>query len=1127
MKTPIVVISFLIFNTILLPAQTEGWFTACLNDSPILAELMIDACGNDEFYSEYIIVRTQNAIFNTRNFQMRVENPANGAFVGSVTVIDSSTNQKIIDTLNKRGVGSCVYGISFRDAFTLPYNGFIPANSPVLIFNNKNNTDITNLNDRALSALCGSKVFVIFGTLRPQSPGQPVFRNFPPNNSCGNSGCLREIKLSYDNNRYCQNLIYDIKKVAHPNVNDPNAAFLGGGYIRTTENNAIVYGSDNVSNTSGCMPPLSMLCRIPPLPPDYGNEFWNILVFDGLNDFSTRSFKGFYQTKDYDLSAGSFEFNTARQGWKPFEKPSEAHPTYGAMAAYNGCEVKADSFSYLAKRRGFPCGFYRINLARYDDYARIRIDANGDGTFEFDQSYNPPACRTGCNSEIWQGHLGYSSRMEIWSYDIDYEAQIHLIFNKIKNNTQAINISYSVTPSVCNGSTGSLSVNITGGMSPYSLSWSNGIPSNYFSKNNLIAGVYTLTVTDAVNCQDSARIFIPQLNNITLTALKDTAFCAGGVVQLRGVASGGAGNISYEWTQIDGQYISNQSNTPVLPSFSTSYTLKATDMQGCFKTDTIAVKVHTLPLIRFETINDNRDNSIVCNNNVVLKPHGANRYCWSGLPKSVESAFNIPPPYCQNDSDTLIVLTDKLLKIESPFALSLRGIDEKGCENIFTNPSIILKSNKITKKDTVLNETICAGDSLFFNNKWHKTTGKDSILMKTSQGCDSVVYLNLNVKPVIIRTIIDSTCNVDYAGRKDTTYITYQNGCDSLITITEMVWSSRSIKMYLEIVKPISCANKNDGSVGVRNIIGGNPPYTYIWNTRDTTPFLKNLKKGTYTLQIWDNNDCSVIEQIEIVEPPPLSWEVVVISPACNGHLWGQMQINKITGGFSPYSIRVGIFNYKDILTYPFRIDSIRTGKTDVFITDKNGCKMDTSFIIPNASKLLLSLDNRTIALGDSLKIDIKVDYPVAKAQWQPSKGLLCDTCLTTYVKPSETTKYKLTLTDKNGCTTSDEMMVYVEKERHVYAPTVFSPTHMDIRNQRFILYANREVERFKRMQIFNRWGSLIYTVDDFKSGDLSKGWDGTWQGRALAPDVFIYYATIIYIDGTEEVIMGDVTLKK
>jgi gliding motility-associated-like protein len=701
-----------LFQPFYIFCQTEGWVNSCLNITPKVVEAMIDACGNqEEFFREYVVFKTGTSPYDIHNLAFKVTNPFNNAFVGSVKIDDLSTDPNIFQRLNAAVSSVCDYGISFRDVLSAPYYGTVPQDATLLVFNNKN-LDLDYLKDNILPTLCGSKVFVALGTLKAQSPGTAIFRNFPKNRSCGTTGCLRRIDFQYDgiNAPFCEEMTYDIKHLSSPAVIRPGDEFGDGSYIRPSTDTTLEYGGGGPTGANTiCMPPEKLLCTVPPVPSD-GNGFWNVLAFD---DATFTNFKGFYQAKSghtpsVSAPVGSFEYNTSRDGWKPHEAPSEAHPTYGALTAYDGCNTKADTFSILAKRKGFPCGDYTLRLLKYDDHVRIRIDADGDGNWDFDKPYNSPACSNGCNTDIWTGSLGANSKMQIFGIEQNLDFQTHLLF--IKKNTSPIplNITASTTPTPCGAPpTGTISLSVTGGnVATHTWAWTGPtpIPNNVATATNLAAGAYSVIVKDANGCQDSARFLVAQTNTIApIIAKKDTSFCAGGVASLRGSATGGTGALTYEWTTADGKFISNQAVTTYTPYQSIDLVLKVTDASGCFKMDTMKVTINQLPYITIRTtIGDT-----ICNdNNFTMKVNGANSFTWNAFP-NIGIAGWIFNKLTPNEDSVLV----KTISLPNPtYTYTVEGTDNNGCKNTAQKRFTIIPLPVVTI-NPITNSTLCNNDN--------------------------------------------------------------------------------------------------------------------------------------------------------------------------------------------------------------------------------------------------------------------------------------------------------------------------------------------------------------------------------------------------------------------------------
>ncbi|HKK39944.1 MAG TPA: gliding motility-associated C-terminal domain-containing protein, partial [Cryomorphaceae bacterium] len=62
-------------------------------------------------------------------------------------------------------------------------------------------------------------------------------------------------------------------------------------------------------------------------------------------------------------------------------------------------------------------------------------------------------------------------------------------------------------------------------------------------------------------------------------------------------------------------------------------------------------------------------------------------------------------------------------------------------------------------------------------------------------------------------------------------------------------------------------------------------------------------------------------------------------------------------------------------------------------------------------------------------------------------------------------------------------------------------------------------VEEFE-MQIFNKWGELL-----FVSNEIRRGWDGYYRGEICQQDVYVWRVKVKFADGGELIDSGDVTL--
>jgi gliding motility-associated-like protein len=164
-------------------------------------------------------------------------------------------------------------------------------------------------------------------------------------------------------------------------------------------------------------------------------------------------------------------------------------------------------------------------------------------------------------------------------------------------------------------------------------------------------------------------------------------------------------------------------------------------------------------------------------------------------------------------------------------------------------------------------------------------------------------------------------------------------------------------------------------------------------------------------------------------------------------------------------------------------------------------------------------IENDTIFLGQEVTINVINGDDNWTYEWSTGESGVGVSSIT--LEPTDTDIYTVTITDENGCTTSLEMLVVVLQpncdETDIYLPNAFTPNG-DSTNDVFIPRSNfiEEVEFF----VYNRWGEEI-----FFSTDMNEGWDGTYKGETLAPDVFAYCLKVTCPNNEEFVKSGNVSL--
>ncbi|MGH1339485.1 MAG: PKD domain-containing protein [Aureispira sp.] len=193
-----------------------------------------------------------------------------------------------------------------------------------------------------------------------------------------------------------------------------------------------------------------------------------------------------------------------------------------------------------------------------------------------------------------------------------------------------------------------------------------------------------------------------------------------------------------------------------------------------------------------------------------------------------------------------------------------------------------------------------------------------------------------------------------------------------------------------------------------------------------------------------------------------------------------------------------------------------------VVVVNDNGCQetatasVNTSTLSPPLSIVAVP---DSIFLGQSSQLNATSD-PNYTYNWDINPTLSSTVVEDPAATPRITTTYYLTI-DNQSCINRDSVTVLIRQPicgaPLVFVPSAFSPDN-DGNNDILTVDGNNIASM--TLQIYNRWGTLV-----FETNDQSIGWDGTHQGAALPPDVYGYYLQCTCDGGDSALLKGNITL--
>jgi gliding motility-associated-like protein len=137
---------------------------------------------------------------------------------------------------------------------------------------------------------------------------------------------------------------------------------------------------------------------------------------------------------------------------------------------------------------------------------------------------------------------------------------------------------------------------------------------------------------------------------------------------------------------------------------------------------------------------------------------------------------------------------------------------------------------------------------------------------------------------------------------------------------------------------------------------------------------------------------------------------------------------------------------------------------------------------------------------------------------------LSCTTCPDLLHHLKKKTEYTITVTNNGGCVNIDKITVFVTCDNNnIFVPNTFSPDGDG--NNEIFYPRGRGVATVKSFRVFSRWGQQVFQKQNFMINDISSGWDGTFKGQKLPPDVYVYIIELYCDNGNVINLKGDVML--
>ena len=620
---------------------------------------------------------------------------------------------------------------------------------------------------------------------------------------------------------------------------------------------------------------------------------------------------------------------------------------------------------------------------------------------------------------------------------------------------------------------GSIEISVSKGTGAYVYEWTlEGVVVNKndtTSLKNLGPGVYNLKLTDGCEILSfNYKIVEPELLTVNLDQKIDILCFGDSTGEISVTVAGGISPYNYEWIDNFGNKynrdIGNVFNKGDLSNIPIGiYDLTVTDKNGCIATLKTELTQPDDLVINFDKIDLNcyeqNDGTIKITPTGGVAPY---TYKWSDFGNGPERTNLSAGIYTVNVTDKN--LCEKTIDIE---------IIQAPLFNIVP----------------VITPVTCFGAD------------------------DGTITLNIDggEDPISVTWADDATAGDSRTNLKPGNYnVILNDGSGCVIERTFQILEPEELRLSSVLSDAIDCDNPLSGSIDLQ-VIGGNPPYSFLWSNGETTEDLTDIGANNYKVTVTDSKGCKVVETFVIKRQLDLEVKLdTSLRIVCESR--EVYQVNKLTisGGVFPYKVK---WSDGIVLNVPGDKAEIMETKTEgayqVEVTDFLGCTKTILFDVavpklgyPDFDYTSFYLQEfNALTFNDPITFSNLSTENFLSVEWDFGDGTTSSLNNPTHTY-TETGSYDVTIyvTYVGGCVYELTKTIYIGESYELELPNAFTPNGDGLNDTfRPVYYGFTEIV----LKVFDTWGTLIY-FEKAEKGKMN-GWNGTINTRPAENGNYIY----------------------
>jgi gliding motility-associated-like protein len=435
-----------------------------------------------------------------------------------------------------------------------------------------------------------------------------------------------------------------------------------------------------------------------------------------------------------------------------------------------------------------------------------------------------------------------------------------------------------------------------------------------------------------------------------------------------------------------------------------------------------------------------------------------------------------------------------------------RFVNTSGCDSL-----VVVEKLLDPKDSSYQSKTSCnASDAGIVKN-----------IYKNKFGCDSLVITETFFIATDSSTIQTTTCILNQAGMKRT-MLKNKAGCDSIVIEQKIFVASDttisnlySCNLADQKQDTVIYSTSNCDSIVIQSVKFVPSDTSYL---KSSTCILAEALMDTL---IYKNKlGCDSIVFSEIIFKP-INLQLQLDSISCYNRNDGAIHLLNVMDFSKPFQVVIN----QQLINGNSVISNLAAGSYGVYVIDQRNCLTDTiNFTLFEPEELITELgSDLEVKSGSKVELNLSSNKILQFINWSPAGISICNNCnKIEFIADRDEWIYTLSI-DERGCVSKDSIFIRVKKSTFVYAPNAISPNGDNINDHFYLIADNESV--IELMQIYDRWGELIFEAQNILPNNPDLGWNGLYNSQKMNPGVYVYYARVNTGDGAVQILKGDFTL--